>query len=293
MQSASVASCGIDGYSVRMKSEAKPQSIDILLALESWYSRFPADELYSGIKDRIQPLTDRAFGYHALQIGPLPQRDLVSSSRINHRIYASTSRGASEPSLHCHGDELPFASDSMDMVVAFHALEFDEHPHGTLREAQRVLRPHGHLVVVGFNPISILGLNLALRRRLQSGNRQQPWSEYRPVRVGRLTDWLNLLDCKLESMDYLFPIPLRQSRAGSRWISAFDAWAARRHLPGGGVYVAHAIKQIGGVRRPRPLPIRAREKLVGLAVAGSPAPTPRQPQPGSPDLAARETPRKS
>ncbi|MEM6302801.1 MAG: methyltransferase domain-containing protein [Pseudomonadota bacterium] len=262
-----------------MKREAEPQSIDILPALETWYDGYPADEMCAAIRGRMQSIVDRAFGYHVLQLGPLPKIDLVDTSRINHRIYASTSRSSDNPGLHCHGDELPFASDSMDMVVAFHALEFDEHPHGTLREVQRVLRPHGQLVVIGFNPVSLLGATLRFRR----WRSQPPWSEHRPVRVGRLTDWLHLLDCKLESVNYLYPIPLRGRGRLNTWIHAVDGWAAQRKLPGGSVYVAHAIKQIAGMRRPRPLPVRARERLVGLAVG--PSPTPREPQLGSADAA--------
>ena len=43
----------------------------------------------------------------------------------------------------------------------------------------------------------------------------------------------------------------------------------RHALPGGGLYIAHAIKQIPGARRPSPLRLPARKPRAGLALVGS------------------------
>jgi SAM-dependent methyltransferase len=258
------------------------QSNEISQALESWYSRQQGDELCERLRSRLQPVLDLCFGYHILQMGPVPRINLIDGSPINHRIFASpetsiavgqsqNSRG-STGSVYCHSDELPLESDSLDMLIAFHALEFDEHPHGALREMQRVLRPHGHLVIIGFNPHSLLGVSQYLRRLARRG----PWSTHRPVSVRRLQDWLNLLHCEVESIQHLYPIPLAGQGRVRAAINRVDQWTAERNLPGGGVYIAHAIKQIGALRRPQPLGLLARRRLVGLAVAGRPSPTPRQ-----------------
>lgn len=259
------------------------QSIEISRTLESWYARQSGEDLYVNIRERIQPILDMAFGYHILQIGPLPRRSLIESSPINHRIYASEADG-SAASVLCHPDELPLEGDSVDAIVAFHALEFDEHPHGSLREMLRVLRPHGHLVIVGFNPYSLLGLSQSLRGQRQASLWHK--ERHRPVSARRLTDWLNLLDCELESIEQLFPIPLMGTGRLRQMIANVDRWAMGHNLPGGSVYIAHAIKQIAGARRPRPLAVRARRRLPGLSVAGAPAPTPRQPRGNSSDQAA-------
>ncbi|WOJ94133.1 methyltransferase domain-containing protein [Congregibacter variabilis] len=259
------------------------QSIEISRALESWYARESGEELCELIQARLEPVLGLSFGYHILQMGPLPTRSLVGASPINHQIFACAAADG-KASMLCHGDELPLESDSVDTVVAFHALEFDEHPHGSLREMQRVLRPHGHLIIVGFNPLSLLGGAHYLQGLKKSSlwNRQR----YRPVSLHRLTDWLRLLDCELESAQHLFPIPVAGSVRLRNFIGRVDEWASDSSLPGGGVYIAHAIKHIGGVRRPRSLRARARESFRGLSVAGTPAPTPRQPRSDSNDLAA-------
>lgn len=259
------------------------QSIEISRALESWYSKESKEELSATIRARLEPTLGLSFGYHIVQIGPLPARSLIVDSPINHQIIACSAPD-SRASFFCHGDELPLDSDSVDTVVAFHALEFDEHPHGSLREMQRILRPHGHLIIIGFNPYSLLGVT----HYLQGLGKSSLWSgqRYCPVSVHRLTDWLRLLDCELESTQYLFPLPLVGTGRSRRIVGSVDKWANKHSLPGGGIYIAHAIKQIAGVRRPRSLRVRARESLRGLSVAGSPAPTPRQPRADNSDVGA-------
>ena len=38
---------------------------------------------------------------------------------------------------------LPFESQSIDLVVLPHVLEFSDNPHQVLREVERILRPEG------------------------------------------------------------------------------------------------------------------------------------------------------
>jgi SAM-dependent methyltransferase len=216
------------------------------------------------LQQRLQPLLDRSFGYHVMQLGPLPGLDLIAGSPINHRIRACAQTHPAA-GLRCYSDELPLESDSIDMLVAVHALEFESHPHASLREMQRVLRPHGHLVVIGFNPGSLLGLGLYLR-----GLRRDPlWSTHKPVSPHRLHDWLRLVDCQLEAIQYLYPLPLFGSGSLRRAIGRFDDWAMRRDLPGGGIYIAHAIKERAAMRPVRPRN-RVQSALPGLALVGSP-----------------------
>ena len=51
-------------------------------------------------------------------------------------------------------DALPLATDSVDALLLPHTLELHDNPHEVLREVARVLIPEGHVVVLGFNPVS-------------------------------------------------------------------------------------------------------------------------------------------
>lgn len=252
-----------------MKDLIDTQSIEISAALESWYAANGNGDVIATLRERIQPILARAFGYHVLQLGPVSDRDLLVESPINHRIHAATATPTGLCSVQCDGDELPFESDSIDMIVAFHALELDPNPHGSLREMQRVLRPSGHLLIIGFNPNSALGAATYIRRL----RRQQPWHSFTPVSPRRLADWLRLLDCELESTSYLYPLPLLGQGRIRAFIQSIDRWAHRQKLPLGGLYATHAVKRIAGLRRPKALPVLAKSRLRGLAVAGGASPT--------------------
>jgi len=266
---------------VLMKTEAGTQSSDISLALETWYAGEKGTDLLGVFRSTLQPILDLAFGYHVLQLGPLAGHNLIAGSPINHHLIASDS-SLGGPGLLCHGDELPLESDSVDMLVALHALDFSAHPHGCVREMQRVLRPRGHLVIIGFNPRSLPG---ALRT-LRGLRNDSLWSRHHPVSLHRLTDWLHLVDCELESVQHLHALPKTGQGRLREVFTRPDAWAVNHGLPGGGFYLAHAIKQRPGVRRPRPFALTRKSALAGLAVAGRPSPAPRQPRSSASDRAA-------
>jgi|TARA_B110000444_G_scaffold121652_1_gene114447 SAM-dependent methyltransferase len=87
---------------------------------------------------------------------------------------------------------LPLSTETIDTVLLHHSLELSQDPHEVLKEASRVLKSTGHLVIVVFNPISLFGL-LAYPARLISCN---PLWRRHNIRCKRLVDWLKLLNIK-------------------------------------------------------------------------------------------------
>ncbi len=88
---------------------------------------------------------------------------------------------------------LPFKSESVDMLILPHLLDFDLHKHQVLREAERILKPEGKLVVLGFNPWNIY-INLQYMRRR---DKHSPWHPSLLSRT-KLADWLSLLNFEVE-----------------------------------------------------------------------------------------------
>src|SRR3954447_7141896 len=77
------------------------------------------------------------FGYNAFQLG-MPEVDLLRASRIPLRCRV----GLEGPvDLEADFRDLPIASNSADLVLLPHLLEFSEHPHQILREVERILMP--------------------------------------------------------------------------------------------------------------------------------------------------------
>ena len=48
----------------------------------------------------------------------------------------------------CDFEHLPVANESQDVVVLHHLLEFVDNPHKVLREVERVIVPHGKVVIL-------------------------------------------------------------------------------------------------------------------------------------------------
>ena len=179
------------------------------------------------------------FGFNALQVG-LPEIDFLRANRMPHRLRAGPVAGCdvrAEPNF------LPFASQSLDLVVLPHVLEFSEHPHDILREAERVLMPEGQIVISGFNPMSLWGLERTVRRRRP----QYPWcGDF--IGLLRLRDWLKLLGFELNGGKFgCYAPPFGHAKWLKRF--AFMEKAGDRWWPiAGGVYVVRAKKRTVGMR---------------------------------------------
>lgn len=112
----------------------------------------------------LHGLANGLRGNYIVQLGRLAGRDLVSASgrgKSTILLLSSAEKGnpGADGALHCTPDCLPLACDSVDTVLAPHYLEFTiTPPHQLLAEMARVILPGGHLVITGFNPISLWGL---------------------------------------------------------------------------------------------------------------------------------------
>jgi hypothetical protein len=148
-------------------------------------------------------------------------------------------------------------------VLLHHALEFSESPHGLLREAHRVLMPQGHIVIVGFNPLSAFGA----AARVSGWFPDRFWGASHSISSRRLKDWLNLLGAEVQAVHHCFVIPPAGGERMFRFLSRCDAVARRYRVPLGGVYAVHARKTVSTLTPSRirwRRPVGAR--LIGLSV---------------------------
>lgn len=253
------------------------------IGMPSWWTS-PAGRYLLGWEHRwFGAAVADVFGFHALQLG-LPTLDALQANRMPHRWLACPGdiggnaalggeglrvpAGVAPPApvraaqLRCEFDALPFASQSLDLVVLPHALEMARDPHLTLREVERVLVPEGRLMITGFNPASWW----ALRSPGQAGaagaagavGRQGAASLSWPSRADmigfrRLRDWLRLLSFEVEAAQFGCFGPRVDTPVWlERW-SRLEPIGHRWWPVLGAVYGLAAVKRVRGMR------------LVGLA----------------------------
>lgn len=190
------------------------------------------------------------FGYHLLQMSIEPALDLTAGSRIPHRFSLAPQLCPECPlsTLVASYRAMPLPAESLDLVLLHHLLDYTPTPHQLLREAARVLIPRGHLVIVGFSPWSLFGFGRFLAALFSSRPR---WRQ-RGMRLGRLLDWLQLLDLEAVSVDRGFFRPPVQSPGLLHHLHWLERWGKKLHLPTGGVYVVVARKDIGAMTPIKP-----------------------------------------
>ncbi len=211
-------------------------------SLSEWFTTAQGGYVLAREQGYFDRTVTDIFGYNALQLG-LPEHDFLRGNRIPLRFSGGNLPG-NAVRLMC--TELPFDSDCMDLVVMPHVLEFAEYPHQILREAERVLRPEGSLVISGFNPRSLWGLHRSLGRR--DG---YPW-QGQFIALHRLKDWLALLGFEVVGCRYAAYAPPFHS---AKWLERFSfvEAAGERWWPvSGGMYFVHAIKRVHGMRLIKP-----------------------------------------
>lgn len=222
-----------------------------------WFSQPLGQQLLSEERRYLEEALPYLFGYHLVQVGRLAEPDLVGSSRVLHRVvmdqdYAST---PVVPSFYGYPDQMPIESCSIDVLVLHHTLEFEPEPHQVLREADRVLIPEGHVVIMCFNPWSLWGLwRLALKHRGKA-----PWCG-QFLSHTRLKDWLALLGFDLiMTKPYFFRPPLHNERVMQR-LQFLDRLGARWWPLFSGAYLIIAKKRVATLTplKPRWRPRRAR-----------------------------------
>jgi SAM-dependent methyltransferase len=209
---------------------------------------------------QIDAAVEDVFGFNALQIGT-PEIDYLRMNRMPTRFVLGP-----QAACQVRGElmQWPIATQSIDLVVLAHVLEFSEQPHQLLRELERVLVPEGQVVIAGFNTLSLWGLRQWMMPRQTRKLREGPWSG-QFIGLLRLKDWLQLLGFELNGGQFGCYAPPFSS---PQWLSRcrFLEPAGARWWPiAGSVYVVRAVKRTLGMRMLTPM--RRTERARRAAVA--------------------------
>ena len=238
-----------------------------IIGLTDWLKTPPGQYVLAWELSQFDQAVSDIFGYHALQLG-LPEMDTLTSNRMPHQWLAATSAlsmvqglPANETStltpssrpkaaLMTDAGALPFAANSLDLIVLPHTLEQSPDPHATLREVERVLVPEGRVVISGLNPVSLWAMRQRRGHFYQRFGRSDLFLPDAGEFIGywRLRDWLRLLSFEVESGRFGCYKPSFETE---KWLSRFD-WmdrAGQRWWPiFGAVYFLVAVKRVRGMR---------------------------------------------
>lgn len=208
-------------------------------SIEAWFDTSLGTSLLQAEQAKLDEALGNLFGYHLLQLSVDRRIKLFGSSKVNH-CFGLHPLHTNEPvnTGVCSYEQLPLAKNSVDVAVLHHVIDFAEKPHRLLREVVSTIVPHGHVVIIGFNPFSAMGLMRFVSRHTT----KKPHQRSHSLRKSRVVDWLRLLDCEPVRVIKGFGRGPGSGKAisnAARWI---EAPIASMLQPFGGFYMIIARK---------------------------------------------------
>jgi SAM-dependent methyltransferase len=168
------------------------------------------------------------------------------------------SRAWPAPTIVGQFHRLPVQDNSIDCVLLPHVLDYSDRPHAILREVDRVLTAHGHVIILGFKTGGLWGV-----RRLVPGAGLPPEAHHL-VPERSLRDWLQLLDMRIEgSLRYFFrwPLPTFRGATSPTWEQRGQRWWPELAA----CYMLTAQKRVSTLTPVKPVWSRKPKVVAGLA----------------------------
>ncbi len=182
----------------------------------------------------LKSLFSRLFGLHLVWVGYNALLPVLEFSLVQHKLVLGEhlSPDLKVSKLISHPETLSIQPDSVDVVILAHALEMSKEPHHVLREAHRILRPEGQLIITGFNPVSMLGV-------LHSCTSKQ-----KLFMASRIIDWCQLLDLDLCKQEHFFYRPPLQHVRLMKKMEKLEAHMPKWLSGLGGGYCLNFVKRV-------------------------------------------------
>lgn len=251
------------------KRYQKPLFDERLSRFEQWFESAAGQKILPVQQAMVDDILVHSFGYHLLQLSVSRTAQLYTECRVQqqfrcHPLSINTCSHLKAETLLDRNvvadfEQLPFETNSLDVVVLHHVHELVDNPHQLLREIQRVVVANGRLIIVGFNPWSLQGIYSRIMRY-----RSPAIWHNQMISSRRMDDWLSLLGFEISKVQYAFNRPKLLSKSDNSLIKRLSAtW------PFGHLYMISAVKQQSGMTFIRPVWSPARKSFAGLAPAKS------------------------
>lgn len=226
-----------------------------MTALQQWYADSVGQNVWRAEKQLLDNYLPNLFGYHLMTLSVCPALPLATASPIHHCFALNDSASNSvDISARCHFHALPLESESVDVAVLHHSLDYSAAPHQLLREIARVMMPYGSVLIFGFQRWSALGVQHSVQNML---SKHHSAASHDFIRVHRLHDWLKLLDFEILESRHAVYVPPQLNDSMQRHFEWLERFGEKTRMPLGCVYFILARKTVAGVR---PLSIEKEKK---------------------------------
>ncbi|MEE9445226.1 MAG: methyltransferase domain-containing protein [Cocleimonas sp.] len=230
---------------------------DIFESCSRWYQTQSGQATLTKLDDLCAETLSEIFGYYAIETGVLSGQhsllrhsritndlSLIDKTRIKNYQYKTNKKAEGDQvetllSLISNNEQLPLATDNVDLVIGTHLLESSEDPHQVLREIDRILVPEGQCILIGFNPYALSGLGKQIRSSISRNK-----SAFNLRSVNRVRDWFSLLGFELLDVQYMGLRPGFSNKKLFDGLSWLEDWGGIAGPMLGKLYVMHVKKQV-------------------------------------------------
>ncbi len=127
--------------------------------------------IFDAEKRELDNILPDLTGYYILLLGHFARTNILASSPTPYKLCMLeqlTENRFDAELVYGYYDELPFLTNSLDIVVAPHCIEWVEQPRRLIKEIYRVIMPEGYALILGFNPVSLF----AIKNKFTNGKMQ-------------------------------------------------------------------------------------------------------------------------
>lgn len=210
--------------------------------MDMWFRTLPGSVIVDFALKELDQLLPYIPGEIAVQLGGPCNLRLLQRSKMSQVFYCSDHQmfKGDDASMRCSFNSLPIESNSVNLVLVAYALEFSDNPEQLLKEAFRILRPGGQVIVLGFNRWSWWSL-----WRLSKGKHDYPWSG-RFQSIWQVKQWLNKIGYGvLANKSFCFVGPHKKHPPNS-WLHLSEVLGQVLIPKRGAVYLINAQKKVAG-----------------------------------------------
>lgn len=212
----------------------------IVLQWNHWLTTFLGKGLLNSEHKALSRLLVDQYGKTSLLLGVPHQYTLLKNSTLPYQFLLGPllTHDKNFHAIEATFYELPIQSGSVDQVILPHTLELIDNPHQLLSEACRIIKPEGHIFILGFNPYSLWGLKKYLSKGLNT-----PWSG-NFISASVVKKWLALADFELENHRMLLFRPPTQHQSLFNKLNFLEWLGDKCYNPFGGVYILQAKAKV-------------------------------------------------
>lgn len=226
--------------------------------IQYWYNSPLGHLVLETENDQLHEFLGEGFGYYLLQLGGPTQAKFLTTSPIGHKIYLDLEQTSNyhDSSIVGQFDDLPFLPNTIDIVIAQHILECAKQPKRILSEIYHTLIPEGHVIIIGFNPLSLWSL-----MHLYKQHSIASWPG-KFISVSRMRHWLIQLGFTIVKHKTLFFRPPLLNKEIMQKILFMEKIGPRLWPCCGAIYMILAKKTVIALT-----PIKQKKRLIKRRVA--------------------------